>query len=392
MGRKTNPNSFNSLKKIPQLWSFLRSVEYSYLVRKNILLTEIIKHFFEKKGFIIKSCFLIIHKESKTASLFLSFYILQSKIKQKKRGRKRKTKKTKVKGINLFFLTKFKGLKKFFNNSKANQEKAQVLTRLFLKKKLKKKQFKNTNTYYSKLNNLRQALLDKILLSKKTGIRKFYLLKEKTSLFKKQVFSLFSSGLKKKKKYIFRRFSICPQHFFFFFSFFKLLGFFSFNRVIFRNLESSVKKTKKEVLKNSSVPIGLLPFKKQFFFKDGLFIYYLLLTNLSGVSFILANYIKRVFRMLHRTKKINRFLFFIRNLVENVILHDRFFGQGCLGGIKILIKGRFRGASRTKKRWISAGNMPLQTIDSFISYDSQYIFTSYGVFCVKVWVFEKNIS
>lgn len=92
MGRKTNPNSFNSLKKIPQLWSFLRSVEYSYLVRKNILLTEIIKHFFEKKGFITKSCFLILHKESNTASLFLSFYILKSKMKYKKKDQKKKEK------------------------------------------------------------------------------------------------------------------------------------------------------------------------------------------------------------------------------------------------------------------------------------------------------------
>jgi hypothetical protein len=243
MGRKTNPNSFNSLKKIPQLWSFLRSVEYSYLVRKNILLTEIIKHFFEKKGFIIKSCFLIIHKESKTASLFLSFYILQSKIKQKKRGRKRKTKNPKVKGINLFFLTKYKGLKKFFNNSKANQEKAQVLTRFFLKKKLKKKQFKNTNTYYSKLNNLRQALLDKILLSKKTGIRKFYLLKEKTSLFKKQVFSLFSSGLKKKKKIYSGGFLFVRN---IFFSFFLSLNYWVFFHLIVLYLETWSLRLKKQ--------------------------------------------------------------------------------------------------------------------------------------------------
>jgi hypothetical protein len=213
MGRKTNPNSFNSLKKIPQLWSFLRSVEYSYLVRKNILLTEIIKHFFEKKGFITKSCFLILHKESNTASLFLSFYILKSKMKYKKKTRRKKKKQKD--NISLFFFTKKKGLKKAFNVFKSKGGKRSLI-KAFLRKNLKRSSVLKKNVYFEKLNKLNRALFKKIILSSKTGVTQFYLFKNRVVSFKKQFSFLCKLEKKKKKKSNIRRSSIYPRHFFFF--------------------------------------------------------------------------------------------------------------------------------------------------------------------------------
>ena len=58
--------------------------------------------------------------------------------------------------------------------------------------------------------------------------------------------------------------------------------------------------------------------------------------------------------------------------------------------IKIQIKGRFRGSSRTKIRVFEAGSIPLQTVNINIRYSQVHVTSSYGVFGVKVWVLEKN--
>jgi len=43
---------------------------------------------------------------------------------------------------------------------------------------------------------------------------------------------------------------------------------------------------------------------------------------------------------------------------------------------------------RTQTRLFEKGSIPLQTISTKINYSLTHINTSYGVFSVKVWVFE----
>ena len=61
-----------------------------------------------------------------------------------------------------------------------------------------------------------------------------------------------------------------------------------------------------------------------------------------------------------------------------------------LKGIKIQIKGRFRGSSRTKIRVFEAGSIPLQTVSMNIKYSQVHVSSSYGVFGVKVWMLEQK--
>ena len=61
-----------------------------------------------------------------------------------------------------------------------------------------------------------------------------------------------------------------------------------------------------------------------------------------------------------------------------------------LNGIKIQIKGRFRGSSRTKIRVFEAGSIPLQTICKNVRYSQVHVSSSYGVFGIKVWLLEKK--
>ena len=51
MGQKVNPNLFNFTDKIPKVWSSKNKLEYSFLIKHNILLLALINRFFEKKKF-----------------------------------------------------------------------------------------------------------------------------------------------------------------------------------------------------------------------------------------------------------------------------------------------------------------------------------------------------
>jgi len=64
------------------------------------------------------------------------------------------------------------------------------------------------------------------------------------------------------------------------------------------------------------------------------------------------------------------------------------FKDSRIKGLKIQIKGRFNGVPRTQTRLFEKGCIPLQTISSKINYSLTHINTSYGIFSVKVWIFE----
>lgn len=115
-------------------------------------------------------------------------------------------------------------------------------------------------------------------------------------------------------------------------------------------------------------------FRKMPFFRAGLLVY-LLLNYQKGRSRVLASFFSRFLRLLHRSKKINIFFRFIRELVLR---------STNLRGLKLKIKGRFRKASRSKSRVFERGSLPLQTITADLSYASNHIYTSYGAFGLKV--------
>jgi hypothetical protein len=177
--------------------------------------------------------------------------------------------------------------------------------------------------------------------------------------------------------------SVDEKKFYFLIDIFKVLGYFSFKRLIFRNLMEDVKR--KKPIKNYKI---FSSFRRESFYKSGCALYSLFFCGFYGLSNLLNKFISINFKLLHRSKKSIKFLFFIRRFVDSInknILLDKNNFQ-LLKGLKIQIKGRFRRSPRTKKRIYEVGQMPLQTVNSRISYSLNYINTSYGVFSVKVWV------
>jgi hypothetical protein len=105
----------------------------------------------------------------------------------------------------------------------------------------------------------------------------------------------------------------------------------------------------------------------------------------KNTSSLLSKFIARFFKIFHRTKNLNKFLFFLSKFVESI---DLIGFKDQIKGLKIQISGRFKGEPRTKTRIFEKGQIPLQTISNNISYSLTHVHTSYGVFGIKVWVFE----
>lgn len=171
---------------------------------------------------------------------------------------------------------------------------------------------------------------------------------------------------------------------------FKILtrfGYFSSKRIVFQNLNKLALNSKKFFLYSESTRIQkeLRLFNKEIYFEPGILLFYLLnTTKKNGV--LIGKFIARFFRMLHRTKKINKFLLFLSKFVANT--NNIRFKNSTIKGLKIQIKGRTNGIPRPRKHIFEKGRIPLQTISCSVNYSLTHINTSYGVFGLKIWIFD----
>jgi len=86
-------------------------------------------------------------------------------------------------------------------------------------------------------------------------------------------------------------------------------------------------------------------------------------------------------------KKIDKFLSFLAKFVQNVDTENSSFRK--ITGFKIQIKGRLiKRQSRSQVRVYEKGTIPLQSISAKINYSLTHVNTTYGIFGIKVWVFE----
>jgi len=58
-------------------------------------------------------------------------------------------------------------------------------------------------------------------------------------------------------------------------------------------------------------------------------------------------------------------------------------------GFKIQLAGRLGGVEIARTEWIRGGRVPLQTLESNISYTSYPANTRYGIIGIKVWIFKR---
>jgi len=155
-------------------------------------------------------------------------------------------------------------------------------------------------------------------------------------------------------------------------------------RIVLLNLDHIGSKTKRKFQNTEGIK-SLFIFKNETFYNPGLTIFFLLF-SIKNMTPLLGKYIARYFKLLHRTKKINKFLLFLSRFVA-LVESSSFYGSK-IKGVKLQIKGRFNGVPRSKIRVFEKGCIPLQTVSSNINYSLNHINTSYGVFSIKVWIYE----
>lgn len=181
--------------------------------------------------------------------------------------------------------------------------------------------------------------------------------------------------LKKKPKVAENKSNVAFKNFF---QFLKNLGYQKQKfKVIFHNLK--LKTPNNFLIKNKEFK----KFNKELYFKGA----GTLLDLFNSTRFnsnILASFICYYFKLFHRSRKGFRFLKFLKIFCGFYVKKLKFLG------IKIQIKGRFRGAARSSSRIFQEGVVPLQTISSNISYCFKNVNTSYGSFGIKVWLNEKK--
>ena len=158
-------------------------------------------------------------------------------------------------------------------------------------------------------------------------------------------------------------------------------GFISSKRLVLQNLNKIASKFQKTNFFKETVNIkkDLVFYQKEVYFNSGLLLFCLISVTKNN-SLLITKFISKFFKIFYRSKKINKFLQFLAIFVAKT--------NQKIKGLKIQIKGRFHNVPRTQKKIFENGQIPLQTISAKINYALNHIHTSFGVFGIKVWIFE----
>jgi ribosomal protein S3 len=152
-----------------------------------------------------------------------------------------------------------------------------------------------------------------------------------------------------------------------------------------KSFNGSTNLSKKKVKKVNTLIYTVIKklgvYSRENFFQEAINIFIMITLNNASAT-LLAKFI---IIQMQSMKRHNRFLLFLKRIVVNF----NKIPLSRINGIKIIIKGRFNGAPRSRNRIIQSGQVPLQKIDSNISYCNTKAFTIYGTFGIKVWVCQK---
>lgn len=117
-----------------------------------------------------------------------------------------------------------------------------------------------------------------------------------------------------------------------------------------------------------------------------------LITENKASGKLFAGIISQIFSTLSK-KSHNRFFLILKKVFKIIILENQ-LPQNTLKieGIKLKISGRIRGKTRSDIRVITVGSVPLQTESKHIEFFKQHIYTLYGAFGLKLWIYRSSIS
>lgn len=123
---------------------------------------------------------------------------------------------------------------------------------------------------------------------------------------------------------------------------------------------------------------------KYLFFKESINVL-LIVMNKKKSSKFLCDYISYE---LHKTTKIRQHVIFL-TFLEKVLL-SFFKTNFCkINGIKIIIKGKLNGRSRTKKYKLLIGKIPENSLNLNVDYNKATTFSTIGTFGIKALICEK---
>jgi hypothetical protein len=123
-----------------------------------------------------------------------------------------------------------------------------------------------------------------------------------------------------------------------------------------------------------------------------LFIDFLKLTNLFVLGKINLNiynkFLNKIFKSLSKRSH-TKFFSFLKVLFT-LLIEEKTPVFSSFGGLKILISGKIQGKDRSSLKLIKVGSVPSQTISKNIEYSLEHVYTLYGVFGLKLWLYKKK--
>lgn len=130
--------------------------------------------------------------------------------------------------------------------------------------------------------------------------------------------------------------------------------------------------------------LALQRFKQKFFFRSGIETMQIVAKSPEFPTVLLSYIITQ----LTFFKNSNIFLKFLQKFSEMLIKDTQY----PITGLKLKLAGRINGVERARVRFLVVGDVPCQSVDSYLCYESGFAKTRDGVVGVKLWLISKRIG
>lgn len=151
-----------------------------------------------------------------------------------------------------------------------------------------------------------------------------------------------------------------------------------------KRLDSLINRKLYHVMLKDLRKIGVRKYIKQKKIQDLLILLCLLLDdkkiNANSINVILVKYFSWVPKKRHK-----KFLYFIKNLFQNIYLIDKKY-KSLISGIKLIVAGRISGKNRASNFKSSIGNLRTQTLSEIIDYSLKTCFSKLGTFGWRLYI------
>ncbi len=131
--------------------------------------------------------------------------------------------------------------------------------------------------------------------------------------------------------------------------------------------------------------------RRYFLFMDFLGVSALFVQGFVKTS-VFLKILGEIFRVLP-SRRHTFFLKFVKSFLQSIIV-DNIPGQPLnkskITGVKLTLSGKIQGKSRSSTSIILVGSVPIQSIDKNIEYSRLHVYTVYGSYGMKMWVFKNK--